>query len=135
MFVRVDSQNGVPVYEQVVRQTLFAIADGVLATGDLLPSVRELARQLAINPNTVARAYRDLQSQGYVEHASGIGLAVKAGARRECQAQRRKLLQSRVAQAIDEAFLSGLDAESVRRMVDAEIDRHEKKTSTLKGAS
>jgi GntR family transcriptional regulator len=135
VIIRVDSQNGVPVYEQIVRQVMFAIADGVVAPGDLLPSVRELARELAINPNTVARAYRDLQSQGVVEFASGIGLAVKSGARRDCQTQRRQLLQHRIGLALEEAFLSGLDTDAIRRMVDAEITRLEKQSPNLKGSA
>lgn len=133
VLIRVDSHNGVPVYEQVVRQVMYAVADGVLAAGDLLPSVRELARDLAINPNTVARAYRDLQTQGLVEHSSGIGLAVKGGAKRECQTQRRRLVQSRIGQALEEAFQSGLDGEAIRRLVDIEINRHEKQSAGTKG--
>jgi GntR family transcriptional regulator len=135
VIIRVDSQNGVPVYEQIVRQVMFAIADGIVAPGDLLPSVRELARELAINPNTVARAYRDLQAQGVVEFASGIGLAVKSGARRDCQTQRRQLLQHRIGLALEEAFLSGLDTDAIRRMVDAEITRLEKQSPNLKGSA
>jgi GntR family transcriptional regulator len=135
VIIRVDSQNGVPVYEQIVRQVMFAIADGVVAPGDLLPSVRELARELAINPNTVARAYRDLQAQGVVEFASGIGLAVKSGARRDCQTQRRQLLQHRIGLALEEAFQSGLDGEAIRRLVDTEITRLDKQSSNWKGSA
>lgn len=135
MIIRVDSQNGVPVYEQIVRQVMFAIADGVVAPGDLLPSVRELARELAINPNTVARAYRDLQSQGVVEFASGIGLAVKSGARRDCQTQRRQLLQHRIGLALEEAYQSGLDSDAIRRLVDTEIARLDKQSSNWKGSA
>ncbi len=135
MLIHVDSHNGVPVYEQVMRQMKFAIADGVLAPGDLLPSVRELARELAINPNTVARAYRDLQTEGVVEHASGIGLAVQRGAKRDCQSQRRHMLQARIGQALAEAFQSGLDGEVIRRLVDTEIARLEKQRARTKGAS
>lgn len=123
MFFRIDSQNGVPVYEQITRQVMFAIADGVVAAGDLLPSVRELARELAINPNTVARAYRDLQSEDLVQHSPGIGLAVRTGAKRECQARRRRMLQSRIGLTLQEAFQSGLDETSIRRLVDVELDR------------
>ena len=61
MFLFIDAHNGLAVYEQIVRQVKFAVADGVLSAGDLAPSVRELAKDLAINPNTVARAYRQLQ--------------------------------------------------------------------------
>ena len=80
MFLAIDPQNGVAIYEQIVRQVNFAVAAEVLVAGDLVPSVRELARQLAVNPNTVARAYRQLQSDGVLETVRGTGLAVSAGA-------------------------------------------------------
>ena len=54
MFLAIDPQNGVAIYEQIVRQVNFAVAGEALVSGDLVPSVRELARQLAVNPNTVA---------------------------------------------------------------------------------
>lgn len=134
MLLHIDNHNGVPVYEQIARQVKFAIADGLLRPGDLLPSVRELARQLAINPNTVARAYRDLQGEDLVELAAGIGLAVRSGSRRECQSQRRQLLQQRIGQALEEAFLSGLTAETIHELVDVQIRRLEKETKSQKGS-
>ena len=134
MLIQVDSRNGVPVYEQITRQVKFAIADGLLQPGDLLPSVRELARQLAINPNTVARAYRDLQGEELVEHSAGIGLAVRSGSRRECQSQRRQLLQQRIGQALEEAFQSGLTAEAIRDLVELQLRRLEKETKSQKGS-
>ena len=63
MFFTIDPSNGLAIYEQIVRQVTFAVANETLKPGDLVPSVRELARELAINPNTVARAYRDLQAE------------------------------------------------------------------------
>ena len=62
MFFAISAHNGVPIYEQIMRQVKFAVAAGLLGPGELVPSVRELARELVINPNTVARAYRELQS-------------------------------------------------------------------------
>ena len=64
MLYHIDPSNGLAIYEQIARQVKFAVAQGALRTGDLVPSVRELAQTLAVNPNTVARAYRDLQSDG-----------------------------------------------------------------------
>ena len=61
MFLHIDAHNGLAVYEQIVRQVKFAVAEGSISAGDLAPSVRELAKDLTINPNTVARAYRQLQ--------------------------------------------------------------------------
>lgn len=121
MNFRINAQNGVPVYEQIVQQVKFAVADGVVTAGDLLPSVRELARQIAINPNTVARAYRDLQSQGVVETLPGVGLTVRSGIRRDCQTVRRHLIQQRIADVFREAAQSGLDADAIRKLVEAEL--------------
>jgi GntR family transcriptional regulator len=123
MFVQVDSSNGVPVYDQIARQVTFAVADGALAPGDLVPSVRELAKELTVNPNTVARAYRELQSQGVVEPSPGIGLVVCVGARRVCQATRRTLVRDRVRAVLRETLQAGLSHEEVRALVLSELDR------------
>ena len=80
MFFQIDFGNGLAVYDQVVRQVKFAVAGEVLKEGDLIPSVRELARELTINPNTVSRAYRQLQDDGVLTSVRGTGLAVAAGA-------------------------------------------------------
>ncbi len=64
MFFQLEFANGLPVYDQVVRQVKFAVAAKLLKEGDLIPSVRDLARELTISPNTVSRAYRQLQDDG-----------------------------------------------------------------------
>jgi len=68
-----DFQSGVPVYRQIVDQVMLGIVSGSLSTGDQLPTVRQLAVDLAINPNTVVRAYRDLESRGAIETHQGSG--------------------------------------------------------------
>ena len=80
MFFSIDPQNGVAIYEQIVRQVKFAIAEGTLGPGQLLPSVRLLSQQLAINPNTIARAYLQLQADEVVESLRGRGMAVSTDA-------------------------------------------------------
>ena len=80
MFFQIDFNNGLAVYDQVVRQVKFAVAAKLLAEGSLVPSVRELAGELAINPNTVSRAYRQLQDDGVLATVRGTGLAVAPGA-------------------------------------------------------
>ncbi len=67
MFFSIDTNNGVAIYEQIVRQVKFAIAEESLRVGQLLPSVRALSVELAINPNTIARAYQQLQTEGIIE--------------------------------------------------------------------
>jgi DNA-binding transcriptional regulator YhcF (GntR family) len=130
MFFQVDAHNGLAVYDQIVRQVKFAVADGALAPGELVPSVRELARELAINPNTVARAYRQLQDDGVLEAVRGTGLAVAAAARRQCQSERTKLIRARLRTVLEEAANSGLDAQEIEQLIRAEsiAARKSKKT-------
>lgn len=117
MFFQIDPANGLPIYEQVVRQLKFAVADELLQPGELAPSVREVARELAINPNTVARAYRDLQDDRVLEPVRGTGLAVAAGAAKRCRAERLKLIRARVEQVLVEARQSGLSGEELATLV------------------
>lgn len=121
MFIQVDAHNGLAVYDQIVRQVIFAVADGAVRAGELVPSVRELARDLAINPNTVARAYRQLQDDGVLEAVRGTGLAVASTARRRCQTERTKLLSTRLRHVLAEAVQSGLDAKEIDSLVRAEL--------------
>ncbi len=121
MFLQVDVRNGLAVYDQIVRQMKFAVADGALRTGDLVPSVRELARELAINPNTVARAYRQLQDDGVLEIVRGTGLAIAAAARRQCQAERTKLIRNRLRLVLEEALHSGLETDDIEALMKDEL--------------
>ncbi len=68
-----------PIYSQIADRVKFAVAGGVLRPGDLVPSVRELSKQLVVNPNTVARAYRDLQTAGLLESVPGWGFRSARG--------------------------------------------------------
>jgi GntR family transcriptional regulator len=116
VLLQVDAHNGLAVYDQIVRQIKFAVADGALTAGEMVPSVRELARELAINPNTVARAYRQLQDDGVLEAVRGTGLAVADAARRHCQSERTKLIRARLRAVLEEAANSGLDQQEVEQL-------------------
>ncbi len=122
MLLHVDAHNGLAVYDQIVRQVKFAVADGALRSGEMVPSVRELARDLAINPNTVARAYRQLQDDGVLETIRGTGLSVAAAARRQCQAERTKLIRARLRLVLEEAAHSGLDANEIASLTHTELE-------------
>ena len=125
MFFAIDPHNGVAIYEQIVRQVNFAVAGEAVRAGELVPSVRELARELAVNPNTVARAYRQLQADGVLESVRGTGLAVSAGAAKRCRAARIKLLRQRIRQVLDEAKQSRLQQQEIRALVEEELARLE----------
>jgi GntR family transcriptional regulator len=121
MLVHVDVRNGLAVYDQIVRQLKFAVADGAMRAGEFVPSVRELARELAINPNTVARAYRQLQDDGVLESVRGTGLAVSSAANRHCRAERNRLIRSRVRLVLEEALHSGLETTEIESLLRDEL--------------
>jgi GntR family transcriptional regulator len=121
MFLHIDAHNGLAVYDQIVRQVKFAVADGTLSAGEMVPSVRELAKDLAVNPNTVARAYRQLQDEGVLATVRGTGLAVESGAKRGCQADRKRLIRSRLNDVLVEAHLSGLTEDEIQELFAAEL--------------
>ena len=104
-------------------QVKFAVAAGLLKAGELVPSVRELARQLVVNPNTVARAYRDLQNEAILEPVRGTGLQVSRGAVEVCLQARRGFVRRRLREALDEARRSNLPAEEIQAILFEEWGR------------
>lgn len=121
MFFHVDPSGGLAIYDQVVRQVIFAVAQGAIRPGNLVPSVRELARELAINPNTVARAYQQLQADGVLQTVRGMGLEVAPEAVKHCRQERQRLIQARLRGTLAEANRSGLEQEELRRLIDQEL--------------
>jgi len=99
----------------------FAVADGTLSAGDMVSSVRELAKELAINPNTVARAYRQLQDDGVLTQVRGTGLIVENGARRACVAERKRLIKARLRDVLIEAHQSGLNESQINELIQTEF--------------
>jgi GntR family transcriptional regulator len=118
MFFRIDANNGVAIYDQIARQVKYAVAKGALRPGELVPSVRELALTLAVNPNTVARAYRDLQNEAILESLRGEGMRVAKQALERCRKARQKLLEERMTTVVMEAQQSGLTEEEFFTLVD-----------------
>jgi GntR family transcriptional regulator len=85
--------------------------------GQLLPSVRALSVELAINPNTIARAYQQLQSDGIIELLRGRGLAVCSGALEVCRSERRSIIADRLRSALKEALHAGLESSEIQSIV------------------
>lgn len=117
MFFQIDPGDAAPIYEQISRQIQFAVASGGLAPGEMVPSVRELARRLAVNPNTVARAYRELQSLGILDAQRGLGLTVAADAVDKCRDQRGRWIRERLAQVVAEALRAKVSARQLQSML------------------
>ena len=118
MFFEINPSNGVAIFEQIARQVKYAVANGALRVGELVPSVRELATKLAVNPNTVARAYRDLQTDGFLEPIRGEGLRVTKQAIERSRKHRTKLLHDRIRLVVVEAKQSGITEEEFYVLVD-----------------
>lgn len=124
---RLDVHSGVPVYRQLIDQVLGAAARGTLRTGDQLPTVRQVAVDLAINPNTVMRAYREMEIRGIVDTQQGSGtfIAEKKIAAPEAERSRQleQVVDEFVARAGSLGFtladlmerLQAMDSESARR--------------------
>ncbi len=123
MLINVQSNNGLAIYDQIVRQIKFAIASEAIRSGELIPSVRELAKEVAVNPNTVARAYRELQSDGLLESVRGKGMQVTSKALTKCRAARVKLIQERLRDVLAEASRSGLTTKELRDLTRDELDK------------
>ena len=110
---RLDGSSGVPVYRQIIDQVRGGIASGVLAVGDQLPTVRQLAVDLAINPNTVVRAYRELELGGLLETHQGTGTFISAQKLRGGEAERQRQLAQIVGECMARAGAAGFTVEDL----------------------
>jgi GntR family transcriptional regulator len=120
----VDARSGVPLYLQIIEQIKRSVALGVLQAGEQLPTVKQLALDLTINPNTVARAYRDLERDQVIETASGRGSFVRGDGNAESvKAAAGDVAREAFEIAVREAKSLGLTREHVGDLVKATIDR------------
>src|SRR5882762_4426324 len=100
MLFRPNPSSGVPIYLQLMEQVKHAIETGALRPGEQLPGIRPLAEELVINPNTVAKAYRELEHEGVIEIRHGAGAFVSSNARGKKQADKVRTAQVAVAATI-----------------------------------
>lgn len=131
MFLSIDFQSDVAIYLQIVRQIQFAIAAGKIPVGELLPSARVLGGELAINPNTVAHAYKELQNAEVLETLRGRGMAVAPKAISICKRKRDQILAQRISDGLSEAWNAGLTEKKIHSIVAAEIKRLAKTEPTV----
>ena len=108
-----DLATGVPAYRQIIDQVLGAIASGALQGGDQLPTVRQLAVDLSINPNTVVRAYRELEIRGILTTQQGIGTFVTSQPVPVDEAVRQRQLDHLIGDLLARAGAAGLSADEV----------------------
>jgi GntR family transcriptional regulator len=121
MLFRSNPASGVPLYLQLIEQVKHAVETGALRAGEQLPGIRALSEELVINPNTVAKAYRELEREGVIElrHGAGAFIAANAGAHRRVEKVRGA--QVIVDGAVKQLHARGMTNEEIRRLFEAAL--------------
>ncbi len=124
MFIRTEGSSGVPIWRQIADQIRAQCAAAALGPGDRLPSVRVLARQLAVNQNTILRVYERLTMEGLLERRHGDGTYVARGiAAGRLERAQRDLLRDQADRLVDKAITLNVRPEEIRRLVDEAFER------------
>jgi len=123
MFVKANPSSGVPIYLQLMNQIKHAIETGALRDGDQLPGIRNLAERLVINPNTVAKVYRELQHEGVIELRHGTGAFIRAEAAGRSRTIKVQSAQPLVKRLVEQLRKQGLSEDEIRRLIEAELMR------------
>ena len=121
MLFRPNPSSGVPIYLQLMEQVKHAIETGAVRPGEQLPGIRPLAEELVINPNTVAKAYRELEHEGVIELRHGAGAFVSGSARAKKLTDKVRAAQTVVAAAVERLRARGVTDEEIRRLFEAEL--------------
>ena len=125
---RLDLHSGVPVYRQIIDQVLGGIAAGTLTAGHQLPTVRQVAVDLSINPNTVVRAYRELEIRGVLETQQGTGTFISQQKVKHDEVERQRQLTQLVGEFVSRAGAAGFTIEELQeRIHDLSIDGGKKR--------
>ena len=120
---RLDLHSGVPVYRQIIDQVMGGIAAGALSGGDQLPTVRQVAVDLSINPNTVVRAYREMEIRGVLETQQGTGTFISQKKVKRDEVERRRQINQLVGEFISRAGAAGFSIEDLmEQLQDRKMD-------------
>ena len=122
MIIHIDPADGLPIYLQIAREVKHSIAVGALKAGEQLPSVREVAEKITVNPNTVAKAYRELELQGILETRRGTGTFVSQQALTISSGEKEQILSRLIDRVLDEARHLQVSEEEVARLFDRRME-------------
>ncbi len=111
--IELDSKSGVPIYKQIINQILFAIAHGQLAAGVQLPTVRNLAVDLSVNPNTVIKAYKELELRGNLESQQGTGTFIRGNGVKISAGEKKQILSGLCKDIIGRGGLYGFTVDDL----------------------
>ena len=117
MQIRISSRDGVPIYLQIMNQVKYLVASGRLVAGEQLPPVRKLAEQLLVNPNTVARAYRELESAGVLTARQGAGAFISDRGSPLAKKEQTRILQERIDVLLAEARQMGVNVDALVKIM------------------
>lgn len=120
--ISLQDRSPLPIYEQIVEQMKMLIAEGAMQAGDKIPSVRELSASLLINPNTVSKAYQELERQGVIITIRGKGTFVAESEAPRMAAERREGVQQEIRRIVVEAKHLGLTRRELEEMIGKESD-------------
>jgi GntR family transcriptional regulator len=121
LMIQIATGDARPISKQIVDGIRMKIATAELATGDQLPSVRGLAQQLAINPNTVAKAYAELTTEGWLESRQGLGLYVATPRQRLSDAERERRLDEAIGRFLNDVIALDFPPGEVQARLEAEF--------------
>jgi GntR family transcriptional regulator len=121
MLLRPNPSSGVPIYLQLMEQVKHQIETGALRPGEQLPGIRPLAEDLVINPNTVAKAYRELEHEGVIELRHGAGAFVSSNGRAKKSTDKLRAGQTLVASTVERLRKGGVTDEEIRRLYEAAL--------------
>src|SRR5215510_7476708 len=117
MQIHISTADGVPIYQQIVNQIKYLVSSGRLTAGEELPPIRALAEKLVINPNTIARAYRELEIAGIVEKRRTAGTYISDQGSPMARKERLKILSERIDHLLAEAIQMNVSLDDVIRLV------------------
>ena len=123
MLFDIDPQDSVPIYAQIIQRIKWGIASGALADGSQLPSVRELATRLRVNPNTIAKAYRELEYEGFVQRRQGQGTYVSASGE-AVKSERDEVVAEVIDRAAEVAVAVNLSEADACRLLSQAMGRY-----------
>src|SRR5208283_6223645 len=123
MNLRINFSSGVPIYLQLMEQIKHAVATGAVREGEQLPTIRKIAEDLAMNPNTVARAYRELENEGVIEVRHGSGAYVAEPKTPPARAAVIRKAGDILRHGIEKSMALGLSESELRRVFENELSR------------
>lgn len=119
----INQRSSIPIYLQLVQGVKEAVAKGLLSAGDKMPSVRELAAKITINPNTIAKAYQEMEREGIIETLRGRGTFVAAGEKLFDLKEKRKMVAGMMEKILVEAFYLKINEEEMIALMEDTVHK------------